>query len=280
MIAEGAIYEGQCDVGDWTDITQVAAGWYHTVGLKFDNTVVAVGDNSSGQCNVGGWTNITQVTAGSHHTVGLKSDDTVVAVGWNQLGQCNDGGWMNNTPDSAGPNHTVGLKFDGTMVAVGGNSSGECDIEAWTDIIQVACGESHTVGIKSNGTVVAVGGTVWDEPSSGICFIATAAYGAPMAEDIQVLRDFRDKYLLTNPLGQALVGIYYRVSQPMAEFIAEHTSLKPIVRAGLLPAVALSALVVNTTPVQKAIILALLVLVSVVPAIWAKRRRGRDPLYT
>jgi len=43
--------------------------------------VVAVGDKASGQCNVGGWVGITQVAAGTYHTVGLKSDGTVVTVG-------------------------------------------------------------------------------------------------------------------------------------------------------------------------------------------------------
>jgi len=251
------------------------------VGLKSDDTVVAVGWNKHGQCNVGGWMNITQVAAGWYHTVGLKSDGTVVAVGWNRRGQCNVGGWTNTTQVAAGLFHTVGLKFDGTVVAAPDNEDfSQCDVGAWTDIIQVACGESHTVGVKSNGTVVAVGGTVWDEPSSGICFIATAAYGAPMAEDIQVLRDFRDKYLLTNPLGRAVVDLYYRVSPPMAEFITEHPSLKPIVRAGLLPALAMSTIVVNTTPAGKAAIISLVVLVSVALAVWATRRRGRGPKYT
>jgi hypothetical protein len=32
------------------------------------------------------------------------------------------------------------------------------------------------------------------------CFIATAAYSTPMAEEIQILREFRDEYLLTNSL--------------------------------------------------------------------------------
>ena len=113
-----------------------------------------------------------------------------------------------------------------------------------------------------------------------ICFIATAAYGTPMAEEIQILREFRDEYLLTNPLGQALVGVYYRVSPPIAEFITEHPSLKPIVRAGLLPAVTMSTVAVNTTPVEKTAIVGLLVLVSVALAVWAMRRRGRDPEYT
>jgi alpha-tubulin suppressor-like RCC1 family protein len=43
------------DVSGWTGITQVSAGIYHTVGLKADGTVVAVGSNDAGQCNVGGW---------------------------------------------------------------------------------------------------------------------------------------------------------------------------------------------------------------------------------
>jgi len=113
-----------------------------------------------------------------------------------------------------------------------------------------------------------------------ICFIATAAYGTPMAEEIQILREFRDECLLTNPLGQALTDLYYRVSPPMAEFIAEHPSLKPIGRAGLLPAVAMSAVAVNTTPAEKATIVGLVALVSVALAVWATRRRGRGPEYT
>jgi hypothetical protein len=112
------------------------------------------------------------------------------------------------------------------------------------------------------------------------CFIATAAYGTPMAEEIQILREFRDEYLLTNPVGQALVDLYYRVSPPMAEFITEHPSLKPIARVGLVPSVAMSTVAVNTTPAEKAVIIGLVVLVSVSLAVWATRRRGRGPEYT
>jgi hypothetical protein len=111
------------------------------------------------------------------------------------------------------------------------------------------------------------------------CCIANAAYDTPMAEEIQILREFRDEYLLTSWLGQAMVDVYYRVSRPMAEFITEHPGLKPIVRAGLVPAVAVSTVAVNTTPAEKAAIVGLVVLVSVVLAVWAKRRRGRGPEY-
>ena len=70
----------------------VAAGIRHTVGLKSDGSVVAVGDNCYGQCDVDGWAGIIQVAAGGGHTVGVKSDGTLVAVGNNDYGQCNVGG--------------------------------------------------------------------------------------------------------------------------------------------------------------------------------------------
>ena len=34
---------------------QVSAGYFHTVGMKSDGTVVAVGNNDFGQCNIGAW---------------------------------------------------------------------------------------------------------------------------------------------------------------------------------------------------------------------------------
>ena len=86
VVAVGDNDDGQCDVGSWKDIIQVAAGW-HSVGLKSDGTVVAVGDNDKGQCSVGLWKDIIQVAADDYHTVGLKSEGTVVAVGRNFIDQ-------------------------------------------------------------------------------------------------------------------------------------------------------------------------------------------------
>ena len=44
------------------------------------------------------------------------------------------------------------------------------------------------------------------------CFIATAAYGSPLANEIGVLRQLRDRYLLRSSLGQQVVHAYYEHS--------------------------------------------------------------------
>jgi hypothetical protein len=81
-------------------------------------------------------------------------------------------------------------------------------------------------------------------------------------------------------VGKDLVDFYYRVSPPIAEFITEHPAMKPVVKAGLVPAVAMSTIAVNTTPAEKMAIIGLLVLVSVAVAVWVTRRRCRGSEYT
>lgn len=66
------------------------------------------------------------------------------------------------------------------------------------------------------------------------CFIATAAYGTPTAREIDILRQFRDQVMMTNTFGNDLVHFYYEISPPLAEFIAEHETLRTIVREFIL----------------------------------------------
>ena len=134
----------------------LAAGGFHTVGIRSDGTVVATGNDDYGQRNIYSWSNIVAVAAGDNHTVGLHSDGTVVATGSNKYGQCDVNSWTDIVAVAAGVNHTVGLRSDGTVVAVGNNDYGECDVDSWTDIVAVAAG-FHTVGLRSDRTVVATG---------------------------------------------------------------------------------------------------------------------------
>lgn len=72
------------------------------------------------------------------------------------------------------------------------------------------------------------------ENSPSPCFIATAAYGTPLHDDIDVLRDFRDEYLMTNPFGRLFVKIYYTTSPTIAEVIRENAGLRMAVREGFV----------------------------------------------
>ena len=155
VVAVGRNYSGQCDVSKWTDIVAISAGEHHTVGLKSNGKVVAVGSNGYGRCDVSKWTDIVAISAGDWHTVGLKSDGTVVESYGGSLYDVS--GWTNIVAISAGDEHTVGLKSDGTVVAVGRNYSGQCDVSKWKNIVAISAGDNHTVGLKSDGTVVAVG---------------------------------------------------------------------------------------------------------------------------
>lgn len=71
----------------------------------------------------------------------------------------------------------------------------------------------------------------------GGCFIATAAFGSYLDPNVVVLRDFRDRYLLTSAPGRAFVGLYYRVSPPFADFIRKNDPLRVAVLFGLTPVV-------------------------------------------
>jgi hypothetical protein len=84
----------------------------------------------------------------------------------------------------------------------------------------------------------AVGGT----EKGGYCFIATAAYGSPMAGRLDLLRTFRDQVLLTTAPGRAFVGEYYRWGRFAAVWIAKRPVLRAAVRVALVPLLWFAAL--------------------------------------
>lgn len=63
------------------------------------------------------------------------------------------------------------------------------------------------------------------------CFIATAAMGSYMQDDVQVLRKFRDDFLKQFSLGKSFINFYYEYSPYLANKIQQNTVLKSFVRS-------------------------------------------------
>jgi hypothetical protein len=77
-------------------------------------------------------------------------------------------------------------------------------------------------------------------PESGsvdACFVATAAYGSLMANEVVALRSFRDRYLRTHATGEIAVESYYTFGPALAKLIQSSTLLRRTARAALAPAV-------------------------------------------
>jgi hypothetical protein len=56
-----------------TNLTQIAAGWLHSLGLKTDGSIVAWGGNWDGQCNVPlPNTGFTAIAGGESYSLGLR----------------------------------------------------------------------------------------------------------------------------------------------------------------------------------------------------------------
>jgi hypothetical protein len=106
------------------------------------------------------------------------------------------------------------------------------------------------------------GGGGGDGGGGGGCFIATAAYGSTMADNVVTLKEFRDNILLKNSVGRSFVRFYYEVSPPLADYVKDHESLKTVIRVGLMPLVAISYSTLHFGPI---ITLTMLVVIVAIP---------------
>ena len=112
--------------------------------------------------------------------------------------------------------------------------------------------------LTSDGNVIDQGGPGFSGDNYADCFIATAAHGSIIEPHVNMLREFRDRFLLVNAIGKGFVRLYNTCSPPIADFIAKHASLRAIVRVILLPVVGVSWVALKFGPISTMVLTLLL----------------------
>ena len=108
------------------------------------------------------------------------------------------------------------------------------------------------------------------------CCACASAYAGTDDSNLNIIREFRDSYLMTNPVGRGVAALYYNVfSPPVAHFIDAHPQVKPVARAALTPVIAASTLAVDTTLIEKIGILGAVALACAVLVVLIRRRRSK-----
>jgi alpha-tubulin suppressor-like RCC1 family protein len=174
-------------------VTQIAGGYEHSLFLKGDGSLWAMGGNQNGQLGDGTYnptnrpeqivaSNVTAIAAGGHHSLFLKSDGSLWAMGDNQNGQLGDGTYnQTNRPEqivasnviavATGEIHSLFIKNDGSLWAMGFNYYGQLGdgTSGFSDqtnrpeqivasnVTAIAAGAGHSLFIKHDGSLWAMG---------------------------------------------------------------------------------------------------------------------------
>jgi len=120
-------------------------------------------------------------------------------------------------------------------------------------------GEGDTDGVE-NGIIVDPSGLITGSTQistsqvgvqgggGGGCFIATAAFGSGWTTHVQILKRFRDEFLISSSIGKDFIDLYYHTSPPIADYIKTKPGIKQAVRLALLPIIGIAYLFMFVHP--------------------------------
>ena len=187
-----------------SNVTAIAAGGGHSLFLKSDGSLWAMGYNYYGQLGDGMGSvynqstnkpqqivasGIMAVAAGGGHSLFLKSDGSLWGMGYGYWGQLGDRvGYETNQPVeiiasnvtaiAAGGSHSVYLKSDGSLWTMGNNSYGQLgdgtlietnqpqEIIAG-DVVSIMGGNDYSLFLKSDGSLWAMGNNRFGQLGDG-----------------------------------------------------------------------------------------------------------------
>ncbi len=187
-------------------IIEIAAGYFFSLALKSDGTMLAWGNNSKGQLGdstiladkptpvaVSGASDIVAIAAGSEHSLALKADGTMLAWGLDDAGQLgNDAQLVDQTLPvpvanatgmvsiAAGYNHSLALTSSGNVLAWGSDFGGQLgdnipkvnkstpvQVNSPNQFVAISGGHFHSLALTSSGTMLAWGSDTYGELGDG-----------------------------------------------------------------------------------------------------------------
>ena len=116
----------------------------------------------------------------------------------------------------------------GMFLKVGFGGSEEMAKENFERAIELV-GANSPLGIDC-ANQINKGENINSNKSKKGCFIATAVYGSPYAPEVELLKEFRDNWLLKYSLGKVFVKLYYLFSPKIARTISSNKNLKEITK--------------------------------------------------
>jgi alpha-tubulin suppressor-like RCC1 family protein len=205
----------QVMTGGAQTVTQISAGFYHTLFLKSNGTLWGTGWNLYGQLGNGAYataypygtnlpveivaSNVTAIAAGGSHTLFLKTNDSLWAMGWNAYGQLGNGSiesgnYETNFPGqieagnvtaiAGGLNHSLFLMSNGSLWGMGDNSYGQLGDGAndngnydtnrpeqilASGVTTIAAGYRHSLFLMSGGSLWGMGDNAYGQLGDGTC---------------------------------------------------------------------------------------------------------------
>ena len=243
--------------GGSASTTDASGNYSYSVNYGWSGTVTPSKTGYTFSPSVRSYTNVTSDQTRQDYTAILDYSLTTYV---NPSG----GGNVTKNPDKTSYTH-------GDTVDLTANANAGYTFTEWTG--DVPSGQESdnpvTITIDADKSITA---NFWKK---GPCFIATAAYGSPIHPHLDILQEFRDKYLMPSKLGRMLVSFYYKYSPFFADLIARHKVLKGAVRFSLLPVIVFSYSMLHFGPVFTTFMFLFICLLSIPLILFCLRRMRR-----
>lgn len=156
-------------------MTAIAAGYFHSLFLKRDGTVVAWGGNRYGEGTVPlTLTGVVAIAANGYHNLALIGNGTGVAWGKNTQGESAVPVNLNGVVAiAAGAYHSLALRRDGLVFAWGDNTSGQTEVPSnLSGAVAISAGETFSLALRRHGLVFA-----WGNSGHGAHIVPTGLNG-------------------------------------------------------------------------------------------------------